>query len=170
MGAGMFFCRHLEAIQRVFAVTTPYITSTTDGALDPYMTTMQWSRRAIGLKVFMALAEAGADGYSEIIERQARMGDYLRLRLKQTGWQVVNQTELPVICFTHPALKQGIFTTSELLQTIYQRGRVWISDVILGKKERVLRACITSFETNEADIECLLEELEYARQTEPSSR
>jgi len=92
------------------------------------------------------------------------MGDYLRSRLKQTGWEVVNQTELPVICFTHPSLKQGLFTTNELLQTMYKRGRVWISEVILGKKERVLRACITSFETNESDIECLLEELEYACQ------
>jgi len=44
---------------------------TTDGVLDPYTTTAQWARRAIGLKVFMALAEAGANGYSEIIERQA---------------------------------------------------------------------------------------------------
>jgi len=164
MGAGMFFCRHLEAIQRVFAVATPYITSTIDGVLDPYMTTPQWSRRTIGLKVFMALAEAGANGYSEIIEQQARMGDYLRSRLKQTGWEVVNQTELPVICFTHPSLKQGLFTTNELLQAMDKRGRAWISDVILEKKERALRACITSFKTNESDIECLLEELEYARQ------
>lgn len=161
----MFFCRHLEAIQRVFAVTSPYyITNATDGVLDPYTTTIQWSRRAIGLKVFMALAEAGTNGYNEIIERQARMGDYLRSCLKQTGWEIVNQTELPVICFTHPALKEGLLTTSQLLQTMYQRGRVWLSDVILGNKERVLRACITNFETNESDIECLLEELEYALQ------
>jgi aromatic-L-amino-acid/L-tryptophan decarboxylase len=167
VGAGMFFCRHIEAIQRAFAVTASYmsnISSTMGEALDPYTTTAQWSRYTIGLKVFMALAEAGAHGYCEIIEWQAQMGDYLRSRLKQTGWEVVNQTELPVICFTHPALKEGLFTTNELLQTIYKRGRVWISDVILGKKERALRACITSFETNESDIECLLEELEYARQ------
>jgi len=35
---------------------------------------------------------------------------------------------------------------------------------VLGKQERVLRACITSFHTTESDIECLLEEIEYGRQ------
>jgi hypothetical protein len=69
-----------------------------------------------------------------------------------------------VICFTHPTIKQGKLSTTHVLQTIYERGQVWISEVVLGKQERVLRACITSFNTNESDIECLLEEIEYARQ------
>jgi len=164
VGAGMFFCRHPKTIQQVFAVTTPYITHTTNEAVDPYTMTAQWGRRAIGLKVFMSLAEAGANGYCDIIECQARMGDYLRSRLKQVGWEVVNQTALPVICFTHSSLKQGLFTTNEFLQIIYQRARVWISDVILGNETRVLRACITSYKVDESDIECLIDELEYARQ------
>ena len=69
-----------------------------------------------------------------------------------------------MICFTHPTIKQGKLSTNQVLQTIYERGQVWISEVVLGKQERVLRACITSFNTNESDIECLLEEIEYARQ------
>jgi glutamate/tyrosine decarboxylase-like PLP-dependent enzyme len=165
MGAGMFFCRHPEAIRRTFAITTSYMPDApTDGAVDPYTMTAQWSRRAIGLKVFMALAELGIDGYGELIEHQAQMGDYLRTQLRLKGWEVVNETVLPVVCFTHPVIKQGKLTTSEILQTVYERDRVWISEVVLGKQERVLRACITSFHTNESDVDCLLEELEYARQ------
>jgi glutamate/tyrosine decarboxylase-like PLP-dependent enzyme len=164
MGAGMFFCQHPEAIRRTFAITTSYMPEApTDGAFDPYTTTIQWSRRAIGLKVFMALAELGVDGYGELIEHQAQMGDYLRGQLHLKGWEVINETVLPVVCFTHPSIRQGKHTTSEILQTIYERNRVWISEVVLGKQERVLRACITSFASNEADIDCLLEELEYAR-------
>jgi glutamate/tyrosine decarboxylase-like PLP-dependent enzyme len=165
MGAGMFFCRHPEAIQRAFAITTSYMPAATAGdTADPYTTTAQWSRRAIGLKVFMALAELGINGFGELIEHQAQMGDYLRERLAKLGWEVVNETTLPVICFTHPTIKQGKLLTNQVLQTIYERGQVWISEVVLGKQERVLRACITSFNTNESDIECLLEEIEYARQ------
>ena len=88
----------------------------------------------------------------------------LRERLYQLSWEVVNETKLPVVCFTHPDIQQGLLSTSEILQTMYERGHVWISDVVLGKQERVLRACITSFHTNESDIECLLEEIKYARQ------
>ena len=165
MGAGMFFCRHPEAIKHAFAITTSYMPNAIAGdTVDPYTTTAQWSRRAIGLKVFMALAELGTSGYGELIERQAQMGDYLRERLRQLGWEVVNETMLPVVCFTHPDIRQGLLSTREILQTMYERGHVWISDVVLGKQERVLRACITSFHTTESDIECLLEEIEYGRQ------
>jgi glutamate/tyrosine decarboxylase-like PLP-dependent enzyme len=168
MGAGMFFCQHLKAIKQAFAITTSYMPGApAGGTVDPYTTTAQWSRRAIGFKVFMALAELGTSGYGELIEHQAQMGDYLRKRLDQLGWEVLNTTVLPVVCFTHPAIKQGKLLTGEILKTVYERGRVWISEVILGKQERVLRACITSFHTNESDIDCLLEEIEYARQTTP---
>jgi glutamate/tyrosine decarboxylase-like PLP-dependent enzyme len=171
MGAGMFFCRHPEAIKQAFAITTSYMPNAVEGStVDPYATSAQWSRRAIGLKVFMALAELGISGYGELIERQTQMGDYLRERLRQCGWEVVNETRLPVVCFTHPDIQQGFLSTSEILQTIYERGQVWISDVILSDQERVLRACITSFHTNESDIECLLEEIEYARQSNESER
>lgn len=37
--------------------------------------------------------------------------------------------------------------------------RVWLSDVVLGNTERVLRACITSFRTDERDLDLLVSEL-----------
>ena len=164
MGAGMFFCRHPEAVKQAFAISTSYMPQAAgEQTADPYATSVQWSRRLIGLKVFMALAELGLDGYSTLIEHQAAMGDHLRARLRETGWLIRNQTPLPVVCFSHPDLQAGHLTPSQMLETIYARGRVWISEVALGGEEHVLRACITSFRTEEADIECLIEELEAAR-------
>jgi aromatic-L-amino-acid/L-tryptophan decarboxylase len=171
MGAGMFFCRHPESVRRAFAVSASYMPGKTGGdTSDPYAVTAQWSRRAIGLKVFMALAEIGLDGYSDLIDHQTRMGDLLRERLGQAGWEIVNHTRLPVVCFTHPDIRAGRCRTRDVLKTIYQRGRVWISDVVLEGQQRVLRACITSFQSNEADIECLLEELEHARDLKQSGQ
>jgi len=165
MGAGMFFCRHREAIFRAFGVSTSYMPGKTDSnTFDQYSVGVQWSRRAIGLKVFMALAEVGLEGYGEIIEHQADMGGLLRERLIQEGWLIVNKTRLPVVCFTHSDIRARHYTTKDILKVIYERSRVWISDVVLGENECVLRACITSFRTNEDDIDCLIGELEYARQ------
>jgi hypothetical protein len=45
---------------------------------------------------------------------------------------------------------------------LQDRGRVWISDVVLGRREKVLRACITSFRTDEEDVDVLVDELEHA--------
>jgi aromatic-L-amino-acid/L-tryptophan decarboxylase len=168
MGAGMFFCRHPDAVKRAFAISTSYMPKKTDDdTVDPYAASAQWSRRMIGLKVFMALAELGQEGYGALIEHQAAMGDYLRDRLRETGWLIRNETPLPVVCFSHRAIQSAKVTTSQVLDAVYARGRVWISDVVLGGQERVLRACITSFRSNEADIECLIEELESARQLPP---
>lgn len=164
MGAGMFFCRHPEMVKRAFAISPSYMPEDSGGqAVDPYMATAQWSRRLIGLKVFMALAELGVDGYGAMIERQAALGDFCRDRLRDAGWIIRNHTPLPVVCFSHPDIRSGRVTTGQILETVYSRGRVWISDVLLGGHERVLRACVTSYQSTEADIDCLIEELEHAR-------
>jgi aromatic-L-amino-acid/L-tryptophan decarboxylase len=166
MGAGMFFCIHPDAIHRAFDVATSYMPSSAGAkTADPYTTTVQWSRRAIGLKVFMSLAERGRDGFAERIDHQVRMGDALRSKLTRAGWIVVNDTVLPLVCFTHAEIRSGLRTTPEILDRIYARGNVWISEVILGGQERVLRACITSFRTDEQDLACLVDELELARKT-----
>src|SRR5207248_2529547 len=64
MGAGMFFCRHADAVGEAFHAQTFYMPPATPGtAVDPYTHSVQWSRRFIGLKLFVALAERGEVGY-----------------------------------------------------------------------------------------------------------
>jgi aromatic-L-amino-acid decarboxylase len=165
MAAGMFFCQHIQAVSSAFAVMTSYMPAKTgEETFDPYATSAQWSRRMIGLKVFMPLAESGVQGYGDIIDRQALVGDYLRAKLDESNWIVVNKTQLPVVCFTHADIRSGKMTTNQILRVIYERNRVWISDVVLGGEEFVLRACITSFKSEEGDVQCLIDELDYAHQ------
>ena len=148
MGAGMFFCRHVDAVRMAFDVSTSYMPEPSgDEGVDQYRTTLQWSRRAIGLKVFMSLAERGHSGLAEQVDRQAGIGDVLRAKLKDAGWIVVNETVLPLVCTTHEDIRAGRCTTDDIVKTIQARGRVWLSDVALGRGEKVLRACVTSFRT-----------------------
>lgn len=163
MGAGMFFCRYPDAVRRAFSVSTSYMPAAMGSDTpDPYATTLQWSRRAIGLKLFMTLAERGLDGLAEQIDRQAKMGDALRRALSDAGWLIVNDTPLPLVCATHDDLRSGRYSVADLVRAVNERGRAWISDVLAGG-ERVVRACITSFRTDERDIEILVAELEHAR-------
>ena len=154
MAAGMFFCRHADAVREAFRVETSYMPGATTGpVLDPYRTSVQWSRRFIGLKLFLALAEHGESGYVEMIERQARMGDVLRASLTRAGWQVVNTTPLPLVCFTRDGL-----VTAKFLAALLERQVAWMSEVRLGGAP-VVRACITSFRTTESDIEWVVREM-----------
>ena len=154
MAAGMFFCRHADAVREAFRVETSYMPGATTGpVLDPYRTSVQWSRRFIGLKLFLALAEHGESGYVEMIEHQARMGDVLRASLTRAGWRVVNTTPLPLVCFTRDGL-----VTAKFLAALLERQVAWMSEVRLGGAP-VVRACITSFRTTESDIEWVVREI-----------
>ena len=163
--AGMFFCRHVDTVRSAFSVQASYMPGHTAQTIDPYTTTIQWSRRAIGLKVFMSLAELSLSGYCRLIEHQASMGDLLRRRLTDEGYEIINDSALPLACFTHSAIREGKISTTDVLAEIYSRGRVWISDVAPGGEARILHACVTHYETNEEDIECLLEEVKKAMAT-----
>src|SRR5256886_6024104 len=75
MGAGMFFCRHREAVAEAFRADTSYMPGKTAGPThDPYTTSVQWSRRFIGLKLFLSLAEHGGSGYIERYRTTRRLG------------------------------------------------------------------------------------------------
>jgi glutamate/tyrosine decarboxylase-like PLP-dependent enzyme len=166
MGAGMFFSQRPDALQHAFAIAATYMPPPVDGATpvaDAFNTSVQWSRRSIGTKLFVALAELGLDGYARLIDHQIRMGDALRDRLRAAGWIIVNETPLPLLNFTAPEIRDGRVSTGAILQSIYARGQTWISEVVVGGRERALRACITSYDTREEDLDVLVMELEVAR-------
>jgi len=147
MGCGMFFCRHPEVVRRAFGTEAGYMpSSSSEATFDPYMNSVQWSRRFIGLKLFLSLAERGEDGQAQMIEHQARMGDLLRQSLAAAGWSVVNSTPLPLICFTRDGLDVSTF-----LEGLRKYQIAWMSESHIGGQP-VIRACITSFKTTEDDI------------------
>jgi aromatic-L-amino-acid/L-tryptophan decarboxylase len=148
MGAGMFFCRHPGVVAEAFRARTAYMPPSRGATVDPYTASVQWSRRFIGLKLFLALAERGEQGYAAQIEHQARMGDLLRRSLVRDGWTIVNHTPLPLVCFTRDGL-----VASEFLAALYREQIAWMSEVRLRDDPPVLRACITSFRTTPSDVE-----------------
>jgi len=120
---------------------------------DPLTHSTQWSRRFIGLKLFMSLAERGETGLAGMLEHQTRMGQLLREALKVSGWHIVNSTPLPVVCFT----REGVDPTA-FLAALRERQIAWMSEAKLGGVS-VIRACITSFRTAERDIEWVVREM-----------
>jgi glutamate/tyrosine decarboxylase-like PLP-dependent enzyme len=148
MGAGMFFCRHRDSVSKAFESEISFMPGKTEAVVDPYTTTVQWSRRFIGLKLFLALVEHGESGYAEMIEHQATMGELLRTELQRAGWRIINKTPLPVVCFT----REGLIA-SKFLAALHERQIAWMSEVRLDDGDPVLRSCVTSFRTTEQDIE-----------------
>jgi aromatic-L-amino-acid/L-tryptophan decarboxylase len=154
MGAGLYLTRHPGALDRTFRVAAGYMPgSGKAGIVDPYAHSMQWSRRFIGLKVFLSLAVAGWQGYEETIRHQVAMGDRLRRGLAAHGWQVVNDTPLPVVCFVRPGAAPP--QLKAVAAAVVSSGAVWISCVHLDGGT-ALRACITNYRTGPADVDALI--------------
>ena len=160
MGCGMFFCRHRESVAQAFRSDVTYMPGKTAGQVidasvtfDPLTHSAQWSRRFIGLKLFMSLAERGETGLAGMLEHQTRLGHVLREALRASGWHIVNSTPLPVVCFT----RDGLVPTA-LLAALRERQIAWMSEAKLGGVSAI-RACITSFRTTERDIEWVVGEM-----------
>ena len=157
MGAGLFLSRESTGIDEAFGVSTGYMPA--PGGSDAYVRSMQWSRRFIGGKLFMALATLGLDGYRTMIERQFVLGDRLRQGLMHRGWHVLNNTALPLVCFMPEGGGDGDVRRIEA--AVVATGRAWLSSVRLSGRQ-TLRACVTGFETNEEDVDELLDLLAAA--------
>ena len=160
MGCGMFFCRHRESVAQAFRSDVTYMPGAhsvgdADDTFNPLTHSAQWSRRFIGLKLFMALAQHGEAGYAAMLDHQACMGNVLREALSSTGWTIVNSTPLPVVCFTREGL-----AVAEFLTALRERQIAWMSEAHVGGVP-VIRACITSFKTTEKDINWVVDQMSH---------
>ena len=167
MGAGVYLTRHRDILGQTFRIAADYMPTDAAGldVVDPYTHSIQCSRRFIGLKVFLSLAVAGWDGYGTVIRHQVAMGDLLRRELEASGWEVVNQTRLPVLCFVDRQNPEGksVAFIEAVAREIVSSGEAWISTTRLDKDLSVLRACITNYRTGPEDIRALVRALNKAR-------
>jgi glutamate/tyrosine decarboxylase-like PLP-dependent enzyme len=171
MGAGLYLTRHRDILDLTFRTGAAYMPKEAAGldVIDPCMHSIQWSRRSIGLKVFLSLLVAGWEGYESAIRHMTAMGNELRRQLAASGWQVVNKTPLPLACFvdkTREGGRSADYLDSVALKVV-SSGKAWISTTRLGGTTPVLRACITNYRTQPEDIQALVDALGWARGQTP---
>ena len=158
MGAGLFLTCHPDVLEQTFHVSASYVPGSGE-LVNPYTHSMQWSRRFIGLKVLLALAVAGWDGYATVLRHQVAMGDLLRERLRGSGWRIVNETELPLVCF----VDGGGADSEAIVDAVNATGRARIFTTMLPRLGPVIRAAITNHRTSPDDVQALVEALNEAR-------
>jgi len=158
MGAGVILSRDSEILAKTFRIETSYMPEGVAG-LDPYSNSAQWSRRFMGFKLFLSLAVLGKAGYVAMIERSVQLAETLWDLLEQSGWRVVNNPSLATVCFVD---QRSDSDPAGIAKHVVEAGEAWIS-VARFEGRPVLRACITSHRTTEADLDRLVDALDAAR-------
>jgi glutamate/tyrosine decarboxylase-like PLP-dependent enzyme len=158
MGCGMFLTANPAILSQAFNVSTSYMPSH-EAEVDPYVTTSQWSRRFVGLRLFLSLSHAGWDGYAAHVERAIELAQLLARSVRSLGWSIVNDPALAVVCMEPPP---GSKPVRRIVQDILDTGGAWLSVAKFAGRD-VVRACVTHGETSEADIEAIVNLLEHAR-------
>jgi glutamate/tyrosine decarboxylase-like PLP-dependent enzyme len=164
MGCGMFLTPHRPVLSSAFEVSTGYMPSATRD-LDPYVTTMQWSRRFLGLRLFLSLAAAGWDGYAAHVEHAVGLTALLRGELEALGWRVVNGSPLAVLCIDPPPGSAGV---RAIVARVLASGRAWVSVAAFEERD-VIRACVTHGETTEDDVGILVDALVAAAEADTAN-
>lgn len=155
MGCGMFLTSRPSVLSEVFQVVMTCMPSNIAN-IDPYVTTMQWSRRFLGLRLFLALATAGWRGYEQHVERSIALAARLADLLVSKGWQQLNGSPMAVLCMVPPGSHHDV---QAMASSIVKSGIAWISAAEFEGRS-VIRACITSGESTYEDIELLAARLE----------
>jgi glutamate/tyrosine decarboxylase-like PLP-dependent enzyme len=151
MGCGMFLTPHRAVLSAAFEVSTGYMPSATRD-LDPYVTTLQWSRRFLGLRLFLSLAAAGWDGYAAHVEHAIGLTARLGRDLRERGWTVVNRSPLAVLCLEPPP---GSAAVRAIVGRVLESGRAWVSVAVFEGRD-VIRACVTHGEATAEDADILV--------------
>jgi glutamate/tyrosine decarboxylase-like PLP-dependent enzyme len=125
--------------------------------VDPYVTTAQWSRRFLGVRLFLSLAAAGWRGYAAHVERSVALISQLRALLAERGWRIANASSLAVLC-VEPG---GEVDPRTVAGRVLASGRAWVA-VAKYEGRDVIRICLTHGEATMDDIHELVDALTAA--------
>ena len=151
MGCAIFITCHGPLLSEAFHASTSFMPSSVSG-LDPYLNSVQWSRRFLGLRLFLALAAGGWEGLGAHVERSVEVVDRVKERLIGLGWTVANDSPLAVLDAVPPA---GLGDVRDLVRRVVAGGRAWVAPTTFEGRD-VVRICATNGETTLEDVDALV--------------
>jgi len=177
--AGCALVRDRQKLRDAFAYHPPYYHFETE-AINYYDLGPQNSRGFRALKVWLALQQAGRDGYAQSISDDIRLAAHLFKSLAQYPELEPLTQNLSITTFRF--VPRGLASggkevqeyldqlNNELLTRLQSSGEAYISNAVV-RGSFALRACIVNFRTTQADIEALPPLIvRYGQQTDAELR
>lgn len=180
---GVVLVRDRQAAAVPFRVRAAYVPRG-GPPVENYQLGVQWSRRFLGLKLWLALNIHGRRAYAAHFAEQVRLANLFRAALAASPhFATVSEAPLPITCFTYcdppRAARRRIPVESlsadeqrmnlTLAEEIVRRGWAWISATRL-RGVTVMRMMVINYDTRERHLRRLVADLERLARSRPESR
>jgi glutamate/tyrosine decarboxylase-like PLP-dependent enzyme len=144
--SGIAIVRQDEHLRRACALSAAYFQ--TSGVREPCCYTPEASRRARGIELWAALRSLGRDGLRDLIERSCRMAELFAVRLREAGFEVLNDVVLNQVLVSFGSAEE----TQRVIVELQKEGTCWCGGTQWHGRT-AMRISLSSWETTEEDVE-----------------
>jgi len=153
LSLGTILVREGIWLRRAFRADAPYLFHGPAGENLGEMT-IQCSKRADAIKLWLMLKSRGTAPFVEVMERVTALTRYVYERVRDSAdFEPVHEPEFNIFCFRRRGLDNE--ATADLRERLLRSGRAWITTTIL-RGARVLRVTMMNPRTTERDVDEML--------------
>ena len=144
--SGIAIVREAEHMRTALGLSAAYLQ--TSGAREPCHYTPEASRRARGIELWAALRSLGRQGLREMIERNCRLAKVFATRLRQAGFEVLNDVVLNQVLVSFGSAEE----TRRVVAEVQGEGTCWCGGTEWHGRT-AMRISVSSWATNDEDVE-----------------
>ncbi len=144
--SGMAVVRNAEHLRSAMVLSAAYLQ--TGGTREPCHYTPEASRRARGIELWAALKSLGRDGLRELIERNCRLARVFAERLRQAGFEILNEVELNQVLVSFGSADE----TRRVIRELANEGTCWCGGTEWHGRA-AMRISVSSWATTDEDVE-----------------
>jgi glutamate/tyrosine decarboxylase-like PLP-dependent enzyme len=158
----MVLFREFQQLETEFRISAPYMQAA-DDLINLGEITIQGTRHADGLKLWLSLQHFGKKGYAQLIDESYKLTDYLLKALQKVpDLEVVGQPDMNILCFRSipakilPADRDQ--WNSDLQAYLLQKTNIFLS-LPVYQGQRWLRTIILNPYINQTQLDHLIQEI-----------
>jgi aromatic-L-amino-acid decarboxylase len=155
-GCGSLLVKDGNLLRRAHVLTADYMQDqfTPEGEINFTEHSPELSRSFRGLQVWLPLKLFGLQAFRENLAEKLRLTQWMYHRfLEEPGFECLSVPDLSVITFRYRPQRGDVETFNRrLLENIVKSGKLFLSSTLLNGAF-VIRVCILSFRTHQAEVE-----------------
>jgi len=159
-GSGSLLVKDGELLRRAHRMSAEYLqdVETPEGEVSPMDYSPELSRAYRGLRVWLPLKLYGVRAFRENLEEKLRLARWLYERfLREPGFECLGEPDLSVVAYRFlPKSGDANEFNRRLVRAINSSRKLFISSTTV-RGMFVLRACVLSFRTHQAEMEEIFE-------------